>query len=374
MVVQVDIQSVADEAEQFVDKSVVRNRVEQSLGWPCALSERGLRSGPVLVRSLLVGAVAGHSIVQPSRPWHLDRRWGGPALEHSAVDRTLVSPAALIVLGIRADYYGHCLTVPNLATQMAAGHLPLGPLSQDDLRAAITKPASRTGLALEPGLTEIILRDAGLHQASSVADCSAEALPLLAHVLRATWQQRTDNTLTVEGYEQTGGIHRAIEASAERAYGSLPPDSAHVVPHVLLHLVHLSHDGRATRRRVALRPLTHHSPDPAAVRAAIDALTRARLLTVHADEVTIAHEALVTAWPRLGQWISDDRDGLRIRQQLTDAADSWEHAGRDPDLLYRGARLAVASDCAERHPGTAGPEVTAFLEASQALAEHEQRR
>lgn len=283
-------------------------------------------------------------------------------------------PAALIVLGIRADYYGHCLAVPSLAIHMATGHLPLGPLSQDDLRAAITKPACRTGLVLQPGLTEVILRDAGLHRAGSTADCHAEALPLLAHVLRATWQQRTDNTLTVEGYEQTGGIHRAIEASAERAYASLPPAAAHAVPNVLLHLVHLSHDGRATRRRVALRPLTDHSRDPAAVRAVIDALTRARLLTVDADEVTIAHEALVTAWPRLSQWISDDCDGLRIRQQLTDAADSWEHAGRDPDLLYRGARLAVASDCVEQHPGTAGPVVTAFLQASQARAEHEQRR
>ncbi|AZP22802.1 helix-turn-helix domain-containing protein [Streptomyces aquilus] len=298
-----------------------------------------------------------HALAAPARHQHGD-----------------AGPAALIVLGIRADYYGHCLALPGLAAHMATGHLPLGPLSQDDLRAAITEPARRAGLELQPGLSEVILRDAGLHRAGGITDCSAEALPLLAHALRATWQQRTGTTLTVEGYGQTGGIHSAIEASAERAYASLPPDAAHAVPHVLLHLVHLGHDGQATRRRIALSPLTEHSPHPTAVRAVVDAFTRARLLTVDADEVTIAHEALAAAWPRLSQWINDDRDGLRIRQQLTDAAETWDTADRDPDLLYRGARLAIAADHAGQHPGTAGTLGADFLKASQALTDHEQRR
>lgn len=294
-----------------------------------------------------------------------------PARHH----RHGAGPAAVIVLGIRADYYGHCLALPRLAAHMTSGHLPLGPLSQDELRAAITEPARRASLVLQPGLTEVILRDAGLHRAGGVSHCTAEALPLLAHALRATWQQRTDNnTLTVDGYGQTGGIHTAIEASAERAHASLPPAAAHAVPYVLLHLVHLSHDGRATRRRVKLHPLTDHSPDPAAIRAVVDAFTRARMLTVDADNVTIAHEALLTAWPRLSQWINDDRDQLRIRQQLTDAAETWEHADRDPDLLYRGARLALAEECMNQRSVAAGAVVEDFLQASQALIEHEQRR
>lgn len=281
-------------------------------------------------------------------------------------------PAALVVLGIRADYYGHCLAYPGLAAHMESGHLPLGPMSPDELCTAITGPADRAGLVLQPGLTEVILRDIGAHRASSSSNCSAEALPLLAHALRATWQQRTDNILTVHGYERTGGIHGAIEASAERAYRALPQAARQALPPVLLNLVHLDQGNRATRRHVTQPPLAN-GPDPAAVQTAVDAFTQARLLTLDADHVTIAHEALLTAWPRLSQWITDDRDGLRTRQQLTDAADNWEHSDRAPDLLHRGARLAVAEEWAEQHPGTAEPLVKEFLQASRDQAYEEQR-
>ncbi|MFJ9634466.1 helix-turn-helix domain-containing protein [Streptomyces sp. NPDC101175] len=289
--------------------------------------------------------------------------------EHPSGRRT--GPAALVVLGIRADYYGQCLSSPGLAPHMATGHLPLAPMSPADLRAAITEPATRAGLTLEPGLTEVILRDAGAHQAGTD---STAALPLLAHALRATWQQRTGTTLTVHGYTTSGGIHSAIEASAERVYTTLSPTARHAAHQLLLRLVHLDHEGRATRRRLTPHPPLENGPDPAATRTAIEALAQARLLILDSDHVSVAHEALLTAWPRLSQWISEDRDGLRIRQQLTDAADHWTHAARDPDLLYRGTRLAIAQDRTDQHPWTAGPLVQDFLNASQDREDRENQR
>ncbi|MET9088421.1 hypothetical protein ABZX77_42170, partial [Streptomyces sp. NPDC004237] len=86
-----------------------------------------------------------------------------------------VGPAALVAPGIRATT-GHCLSRPGLADRMAAGHLPLAPMSPAELRTAVTQPAARTGLVLEAGLTEVILRDVGAHR-SCQAD-SAGALPL----------------------------------------------------------------------------------------------------------------------------------------------------------------------------------------------------
>jgi len=282
-------------------------------------------------------------------------------------------PAALVVLGIRADYYGHCLSSPGLAPHMATGHLPLAPMGPADLRAAITEPAVRAGLALEPGLTEVILRDTGAHRATAGTDSTA-ALPLLAHALRATWQQRTDNTLTVNGYTTSGGIHSAIEASAERVFTALSPTARHAAHQLLLRLVHLDHEGRATRRRLTRYPPLEDGPDPAATRTAIEALAQARLLFLDTDHVSVAHEALLTAWPRLSQWISEDRDGLRIRQQLAESADQWGHAARHPDLLYRGTRLAIAQDHSDQHPWAAGPLVQDFLNASQDREDRERRR
>nr|WP_055713769.1 XRE family transcriptional regulator [Streptomyces torulosus] len=131
------------------------------------------------------------------------------------------SAAALpVVLGLRADFYGHCLAHPPL--QAARSHaLPLGPMTVAELREAITAPATAEGLTLEPGLVEVLLRDMGAMPGADT--CSAGALPLLARALRATWQQRTDGVLTVAGYERTGGIYGAVATTAERLYARLNP-------------------------------------------------------------------------------------------------------------------------------------------------------
>jgi hypothetical protein len=63
--------------------------------------------------------------------------------------------------------------------------------------------------------------------------------------------------------------------------------------------------------------------------------------------VELAHAALVTAWPRLREWISADRGGLRVHRDLTAAALAWETHARDPGTLYRGVRLAAAAALAE---------------------------
>ena len=63
----------------------------------------------------------------------------------------------------------------------------------------------------------------------------------------------------------------------------------------------------------------------------------------------ITHETLLTAWPRLRRWLTEDRAGLRIHRDLTDAARDWQHEGRDPGRLFRGTRLAVARDWAAQH-------------------------
>ncbi|GGV94886.1 hypothetical protein GCM10015535_61220 [Streptomyces gelaticus] len=46
-----------------------------------------------------------------------------------------------------------------------------------------------------------------------------EALPLLSHALRATWQRREDRTLTVAGYVAAGGVRNTICITAETHYG-----------------------------------------------------------------------------------------------------------------------------------------------------------
>ncbi|MCQ0019430.1 nSTAND1 domain-containing NTPase [Actinomadura madurae] len=103
-----------------------------------------------------------------------------------------------VVLGVRADFYGHCLTHPGLLDALRERALPLGPMTVPELRQAITEPAAAEGLSLEPGLVEVLLRDLGT--APGTGRCASGALPLLSHTLRATWQHRDDGgVLTVAG-------------------------------------------------------------------------------------------------------------------------------------------------------------------------------
>nr|WP_277349569.1 helix-turn-helix domain-containing protein [Streptomyces sp. S3(2020)] len=260
-----------------------------------------------------------------------------------------------VAIGLRADFYGHCLAHPPLLAALRARTLPLGPMGHGELRQAIIEPAAAAGLALQPGLVEVLLRDLGAVGSSGM--CEAAALPLLSHALRATWQQRVDGTLTVDGYERTGGVHGAVAATAERVHGRLPRQQQDIACGLLLNLVHVGEGSDDTRSRSGRDELIELTAAGVAgaraedVASVVEAFTRARLLTADADHVEISHEALLWAWPRLREWIDGDRARLRLHQRLTEAARVWHEEGRDDSLLLRGARLATVSDWLDEQAG-----------------------
>ncbi|KOT51281.1 hypothetical protein ADK43_32400 [Streptomyces rimosus subsp. rimosus] len=270
-----------------------------------------------------------------------------------------------VVIGVRADFYGPCLDHPALAPALSAGVFALRPMSVREVRAAITRPAREAALELEPGLEELLLSDLGIH--GDDEPVAGGTLPLLAHALLATWQQRSGRTLTVAGYRLTGGLHGAVATTAERVHAGLDPAERHTARQVLLRLVQVGEIAGETRRRVPHERLLEHLPDPEKTAAVIDVFVRARLLTLDADTVEITHEALLRAWPRLRGWIRADRAGLVVHQRLTEAAGAWKREGRDPAALYRGTRLAVAREWAGQQGENAGlsPLEEEFLHASQ---------
>nr|WP_267896795.1 helix-turn-helix domain-containing protein [Streptomyces albireticuli] len=276
-------------------------------------------------------------------------------------------PAALVVLGVRADFYDHCLAHPGLAAALRRGHVALGPMDDAQLREAVTGPARRAGLEVEPGLTEVLLRDIGLAPggAESARHARAGVLPLLSHALLGTWQRREDTALTVAGYQLTGGISGAVATTAEHAYTSLPPEQRATARRLLLHLVYIGEDHEAGRR-CHRASLVEGDTARETTDAVLEVFTRARLLTADAEHVELAHEVLLKAWPRLRRWIDEDRATLRARQLLTETAAAWEREGRDESLLYRGNRLASAAEWVTDPGGGAplAPTARAFLEAS----------
>ncbi|WP_113698580.1 WD40 repeat domain-containing protein [Nonomuraea lactucae] len=276
-----------------------------------------------------------------------------------------------VVIGLRADFYSACLRHPLLLAALQDSPLLLKSMTVEELRDTILYPARREGLIVEPGLVELLLRDLG---AGPEGDYEAGRLPLLAHALRASWQQRNGHTLTVAGYLTTGGISGAIATTADRTLAGLSPAGQAMTPRLLVQLVKLGDTGTPDVRRARTRgELVDSSHDPATAREVIDAFTDARLLTSDRETVTITHDELLRSWPRLRDWITANREDQLIEQALGEAATAW-HRTSDADVLYRGALLDQARAWARRAVSPLTAPVAEFLEASDRLQRRTTRR
>ncbi|MET8141625.1 AAA family ATPase [Sphaerisporangium sp. NPDC005288] len=268
---------------------------------------------------------------------------------------------ALVVPAVRADFYGYCLAYPGLLTALGAGHVPVGPMTEPQVRRAIEGPAETAGLSLEPGLVDLLL-----HDLRPGEDDVLSALPLLSHALLATWRNREGKTLTMSGYRAAGGIWRSVTTSAEKVHDGLDDEGREAIRRILLAGVQIGEETEDTRREIDLPGLLARAGvTPAPVIAARDALVKARLISVTEKGAEISHEALLRAWPRLREWIAEDRDELRLRQRLATAATAWHEQNRDPYLLLRGASLESAESWAAGHDHELGALEQDFLRQSR---------
>lgn len=279
------------------------------------------------------------------------------ALVHAA---TADTSRTRVVIGVRADFYGHCAQYPDLVDVLDDAQVLVGPMSADELREAITAPAAHVGCMVETALVSKL-----------IADTSGEGavLPLVSHALLETWRRRSGARLTLGGYEAAGGIHHAIARTAEEVYNGLDSGQRETARLIFLRLVALGEGTEDTKRRVHQRELDVDSPN---TRVVLNKLADARLLTVHSETVEIAHEALIRCWPRLRDWLSDDREGLRVHRQLTEATDAWESTEQDPGALLRGTRLARANDWAAEQGSMLTVREREFLATSLAVQAAEQ--
>ncbi len=117
-----------------------------------------------------------------------------------------------VVLALRADRLGEVSRHPSIARLIERGLHLLRPMDETDLRDAIEGPARRSGLLLEAGLVDLLVRE---------VEGEPGALPLLSHSLRGTWERREGRVLTGAGYRHTGGLRGAVARSAEDLYATL---------------------------------------------------------------------------------------------------------------------------------------------------------
>ena len=147
-----------------------------------------------------------------------------------------------------------------------------------------------------------------------------------------------------------GGMQGILARRAEDVHDGLDEPQRTLARQVFLRLVVLGDGAEDTRRRVPRRELGRLPAGRQAVDLVLERFGRARLLTLDRDDATgdatveIAHEALLQAWPRLGRWVDEARDDLRLHRALAVATADWEAADRHPDFLLTGTRLDQLDD------------------------------
>jgi conflict system STAND superfamily ATPase/TIR domain-containing protein len=218
-----------------------------------------------------------------------------------------------VVLAMRSEFLDDLRELSVLAGVSIDAYV-LAPLDREMLREVVEQPAQVARLRLEPGLAAQLVADTG----------GGESLPLLAFTLRQLAEGLPiDGTLTLSRYHSLGGVQGALTRHADAVHAEAIKVSGLTEPEVvagLTRLVDIDPTGRRVRRRIKLTALT----EP--LRSALGVFVDRRLLLSDTDNdgqvwLTVAHEALLTAWRPL-----DSACGLgnsMQRPELRSACLAW---------------------------------------------------
>jgi WD40 repeat protein len=269
-----------------------------------------------------------------------------------------------VVITLRADFLGHALSNRALADALQHADVKLGPMNREELQEVVERPARALGVAIEDGLTTRILDAVGEEPGN---------LPLLEFALTLLWNRQEAGQLTHAAYDAMGGVEEALAGYAEEAFRRLSDEEKDRARSVFVQLVR---PGEATldTRRLAARSEVGESNWELVAR-----LAGARLVVTGREEATgvegveIVHEALITHWERLREWMVAARAFRLWQERLRSALSQWEHSNRDEGALLRGAPLAEATVWKARRGEDMSPAEISFIQASESAAERVER-
>ncbi len=264
-----------------------------------------------------------------------------------------------ILLTMRADFMGQALSYRPFADVLQGSSLMLGPMSREELRAAIEKPAEVQGAAFESGLVERILEDVGSEPGN---------LPLLEFALTLLWEKAQSGWLTHRAYEHIGEVKGALARYADQVYNGMEKDEQEVAQRVFLQLIQPG-EGTEDTRRVATRAEVGETNWSLVQYLADKRLVVTGRSASGEETAEVVHEALIVNWERLQEWIEADRAFRTWQEHLRSAIRQWEASGEDEGALLRGAPLAEAEAWLETHTGELSGKEVGFVKASIALRE-----
>jgi WD40 repeat protein len=282
-----------------------------------------------------------------------------------------------VLLSLRDDFLIRCSEHESLAA-VFQDLTPLPELGRDGLVRALVEPARTSGYRFED---EALVGE----MVDAVAGARG-ALPLLAFAVARLWEQRdrARRLLTQEAYERIGGVGGALAQHAEATLEAIGEERGPIVRELFRNLVTAQGTRVARGMDELLSVFAAQVRDDA--RSVLWALVNARLLTSFEEDAAekgakgprhrfeIVHESLLGAWPRLVWWQTRDAAAAQFRDQLREAARTWEEHGRADDLLWTGSAYRLYAVWREHYQGGLSELEEAFGRAMTQLADRRRRR
>jgi WD40 repeat protein len=302
-----------------------------------------------------------------------------------------------VLLCMRDDFLIRCHDHEAL-TPIFDALTPLKSPSGANLRRALMQPATKCGYRFED--------DELVNEMLDEVEGERGALPLLAFAMSRLWEMRDreNGVLTRQSYLDIGGVGGALARHAEATIDRIGVDRLPIVRELFRNLV-TAEGTRAVREwdellsvfdtggvsRAGVKPAPTKGsgvgagfiPARDVAQEVLRELIDARLLTSYevqdedrepARRVEIIHESLLANWPRLVRWQTQDQEGAQIRDELRQAARSWDEHGRHDDRLWTGTAFREYVLWRERYPGGLTEIEEAFGSAMTSLATRRRRR
>ena len=255
------------------------------------------------------------------------------------------------------------------------------PPGLSEISEAVRGPATAAGLEWDT--------DPETHQRLDdrlIADIDRpDLLPLVQFVLGRLFEERKTQgdkvTLTYAAYRALGRLDGAIDHEAERAVNSLGAAELANLPRLLRALVTFGSPTEGVGKSTpTLRPAYREEVayDAPSTRL-VDALVQARILisgidTHHRQVVSLAHQRVIEAWTRANAIVAESEGVLRVRTEVEQAQQRWQHSGHRRDrLIPAGLPLSEAENAAKALSGELPAATRTFIDKSGRAARLRQR-
>lgn len=202
------------------------------------------------------------------------------------------------------------------------------------LQDIVEKPALKSGIIWERNKTGVSLNKTIIDEASQMTN----ALPLIEFTLTLLYENRTDNIITYQSYQEIGGVSGAIIHYANEVYIKLNDDEKSALSKMFANLVTVSTtEGEVFSRKTVLKKNLIKSGTDKQI---IDRMIESHLFVSGMDSdgdatISIVHETLIARWEVFNTWLEQEKELVKQNKFYEIQALHWMDSHKNKEELIQ---------------------------------------